>query len=664
MRQNISRIKDNLKGLQQPMEKFLFPLLLLLWPLAAVNQGVNVMDSTYSLGNYRYGDSVGVMWHFATYLANCLGELFDRTPFGKTMLGMNFLTGLLVSVTALAVYYVLKRMMPGWMIFLGEWIAISLCWCPTVILYNYLTYLLLTLACLFLFLAETSVPRSPRWFVLAGICLGLNVMVRFSNAPQCLLILAVWYYAWITKQEASQCRKDTLFCILGYILGFGIPLLVILIRYGAGVYAEMIQSLFGMTSQASDYTMAGMLFSILDTYVHTGRWMAIMAAGTVMGTLFLLMPIWRRYEWAKRLLYVAGVYAEMIQSLFGMTSQASDYTMAGMLFSILDTYVHTGRWMAIMAAGTVMGTLFLLMPIWRRYEWAKRLLYVAGIVLMIRFFYGRGMFTVNYQDYWCMFQWGMCLVILAWAVCLAAMGGVAAATVDERFLAAMTLLLLLITPIGSNNYTFPLLNNLFFIGPFTLWMLRRFWQHTRYRREHGAWHIMAIAILVMVLVQGSLFHVCFAFRDGTDGTKRSEQVTGNTYLAGMQTTPANAAALSGLSEATKQYGLTGKKLLTFGNVPGLHVILGMEPALSNTWPDLDSYPVEQLREDLAALDAEEVCPVIIIGKHDSAMTLEEPDTPAGQKAALLTAYMEEGAYSLVYENEEYALYMNPAVGAR
>lgn len=592
MRQNISRIKDNLKGLQQPMEKFLFPLLLLLWPLAAVNQGVNVMDSTYSLGNYRYGDSVGVMWHFATYLANCLGELFDRTPFGKTMLGMNFLTGLLVSVTALAVYYVLKRMMPGWMIFLGEWIAISLCWCPTVILYNYLTYLLLTLACLFLFLAETSVPRSPRWFVLAGICLGLNVMVRFSNAPQCLLILTVWYYAWIAKQEASQCRKDTLFCILGYVLGFGIPLLVILIRYGAGVYAEMIQSLFGMTSQASDYTMAGMLFSILDTYVHTGRWMAIMAAGTVMGTLFLLMPIWRRYEWAKRILYV------------------------------------------------------------------------AGIVLMIRFFYGRGMFTVNYQDYWCMFQWGMCLVILAWAVCLAAMGGVAAATVDERFLAAMTLLLLLITPIGSNNYTFPLLNNLFFIGPFTLWMLRRFWQHTRYRREHGAWHIMAIAILVMVLVQGSLFHVCFAFRDGTDGTKRSEQVTGNTYLAGMQTTAANAAALSGLSEATKQYGLTGKKLLTFGNVPGLHVILGMEPALSNTWPDLDSYPVEQLREDLAALDAEEVCPVIIIGKHDSAMTLEEPDTPAGQKAALLTAYMEEGAYSLVYENEEYALYMNPAVGAR
>ncbi len=592
MRQKISRIKDNLKGLQQPMEKFLFPLLLLLWPLAAVNQGVNVMDSTYSLGNYRYGDSVGVMWHFATYLANCLGELFDRTPFGKTMLGMNFLTGLLVSVTALAVYYVLKRMMPGWMIFLGEWIAISLCWCPTVILYNYLTYLLLTLACLFLFLAETSVPRSPRWFVLAGICLGLNVMVRFSNAPQCLLILAVWYYAWIAKQKASQCRKDTLFCILGYVLGFGIPLLVILIRYGAGVYAEMIQSLFGMTSQASDYTMAGMLFSILDTYVHTGRWMAIMAAGTVMGTLFLMMPIWRRYEWAKRLLYV------------------------------------------------------------------------AGIALMIRFFYGRGMFTVNYQDYWCMFQWGMCLVILAWAVCLAAMGGVAAATVDERFLAAMTLLLLLITPIGSNNYTFPLLNNLFFIGPFTLWMLRRSWQHTRYRREHSAWHIMTIAILVMVLVQGSVFHVCFAFRDGTDGTKRSEQVTGNAYLAGMQTTPANAAALSGLSEATKQYGLTGKKLLTFGNVPGLHVILGMEPALSNTWPDLDSYPVEQLKEDLAALDAEEVCPVIIIGKHDSAMTLEEPDTPAGQKAALLTAYMEEGAYSLVYENEEYALYMNPAVGAR
>lgn len=592
MRQNIFKIKEKLKGLQQPMEKFLFPLLLLLWPLVAVDQGVNVMDSTYSLGNYRYADSVGVMWRFATYLANCVGELFDRTPFGKTMLGMNFLTGLLVSAAALAVYYVLKRMMPGWMIFLGEWIAISLCWCPTVILYNYLTYLLLTLACLFLFLAETSVPRSSRWFVLAGICLGLNVMVRFSNAPQCLLILAVWFYAWITKEKASSCRKDILLCILGYVLGFGIPLVVILLRYGAGVYAEMIQSLFGMTSQASDYTMAGMLFSIVDTYLHTGRWMAIMAAGVVMGTLFLMMPIWRRQEWAKRLLYV------------------------------------------------------------------------AGILLMIRFFYGRGMFTVNYQDYWCMFQWGMCLVIIAWLVCLAAIAGAAGATSDERFLAVMTLLLILITPIGSNNYTFPLLNNLFFIAPFTLWMLRRLWQHTRYRREHGAWHIMALAILGMVLVQGSLFHVSFAFRDGTDGTERSAQVTGNAYLAGMKTTPDNAEALSGLSGATEQYGLTGKKLLTYGNVPGLHVILGMEPALSNTWPDLDSYPVAQLKEDLQALDEAEICPVIIIGKRDSAQALEEPDTPAGQKAVLLTDYMEEGAYSLVYENEEFALYMNPAVGAR
>ncbi len=592
MRQNIFKIKEKLKGLQQPMEKFLFPLLLLLWPLVAVDQGVNVMDSTYSLGNYRYADSVGVMWRFATYLANCVGELFDRTPFGKTMLGMNFLTGLLVSAAALAVYYVLKRMMPGWMIFLGEWIAISLCWCPTVILYNYLTYLLLTLACLFLFLAETSVPRSSRWFVLAGICLGLNVMVRFSNAPQCLLILAVWFYAWITKEKASSCRKDTLLCILGYVLGFGIPLVAILLRYGAGVYAEMIQSLFGMTSQASDYTMEGMLFSIVDTYLHTGRWMAIMAAGVVMGTLFLMMPIWRRQEWAKRLLYV------------------------------------------------------------------------AGILLMIRFFYGRGMFTVNYQDYWCMFQWGMCLVIIAWVVCLAAIAGAAGATADERFLAVMTLLLILITPIGSNNYTFPLLNNLFFIAPFTLWMLRRLWQHTRYRREHGAWHIMALAILGMVLVQGSLFHVSFAFRDGTDGTERSAQVTGNAYLAGMKTTPDNAEALSGLSGATEQYGLTGKKLLTYGNVPGLHVILGMEPALSNTWPDLDSYPVAQLKEDLQALDEAEICPVIIIGKRDSAQALEEPDTPAGQKAVLLTDYMEEGAYSLVYENEEFALYMNPAVGAR
>lgn len=37
--------------------------------------------------------------------------------------------------------------MPAWMAFAGEIIAISFCWCPSTILYNYLTYFLFLAGC-------------------------------------------------------------------------------------------------------------------------------------------------------------------------------------------------------------------------------------------------------------------------------------------------------------------------------------------------------------------------------------------------------------------------------------------------------------------------------------------------------------------------------------
>ena len=594
----MGQVTKKLKKWQRPLETYLFPAILLLWPLAAVNQGVSVADTTYSLGNYRFIDGVGQMWLLATYLSNELGALLMRLPFGQTMLGMNVMTGLLVSATALCVYYVLRRLMPGWMIFIGEWMAIALCWCPTVILYNYLTYFLVTLACLFLFLAQTAVPKRRAYFAAAGVCLGLNVMARFSNLPQCLLILAVWFYAYIAKESAREVRKDTLACLGGYTAGFGTPLLLLLAQHGAGAYGEMIGSLFGMTAQASDYTLPEMLASIGSAYVHTFRWAAVMTACAVMGLFWLRIPLLARF---------------------------------------------------------------------RR---GKRLVYLAGILLLLCFFYGRGMFTVNYQDYWSMFEWGMVFVMGAALLDLLALAGCWGGSPDERYLAAISLLLILITPLGSNNYTFPLLNNLFFIAPFALWMGRRCWQQTRGGRAHFAWHAMALAAVLMVLLQGSLFHVRFAFGDGTDGTARTAQVQGNAFLAGMYTTPDNAAQLSGLSAALQEKA-AGQPLVTLGNAPGLHVIFGLPPALSNTWPDLDSYPYEQMAADLAALEKSGARPAVILhttetepyappegGAEDAdGAQMAESASPAGKKSALLFDFMTKYGYAPVYENEAYALYL-------
>ena len=86
------------------MTRVIFPLILLLHPLRHVSMGIDLTDTGYSLGNFVFFKQMEGMWVFATYLANAVGYLLTRLPFGWTMLGMNVYTGLFISVTALVSY--------------------------------------------------------------------------------------------------------------------------------------------------------------------------------------------------------------------------------------------------------------------------------------------------------------------------------------------------------------------------------------------------------------------------------------------------------------------------------------------------------------------------------------------------------------------------------
>ena len=174
--------------------RIVFPLVLLAFPLLLVNQGIDITDTTYSLGYYRFMEEMDVTWVLATYLANVTGAFFMKLPMGDTLLGMNLYTGLVAAAIALLCYAALSRRMPAWTVFLGEVIALGLCWCPTTTLYNYLTYLLFAAGSLLL--CQALLSDRGIYYVLAGICLGLNVMVRFSNLAEAALILAVWYGGW------------------------------------------------------------------------------------------------------------------------------------------------------------------------------------------------------------------------------------------------------------------------------------------------------------------------------------------------------------------------------------------------------------------------------------------------------------------------------------
>ena len=150
---------------------WIFPVLLTVYSLLLVNQGVTVTDTGYNYGNFIHFESLDGMWKFSTYLATAIGSFFTKLPFGSTMLGLNVYTGLVKASIALVTYFFCVKLfeMPKGVAFLAELVALGFCWCPTALLYNYVTYLLFTLGTLLLCLAVKT--GKTRWYVLAGVCL-------------------------------------------------------------------------------------------------------------------------------------------------------------------------------------------------------------------------------------------------------------------------------------------------------------------------------------------------------------------------------------------------------------------------------------------------------------------------------------------------------------
>ena len=577
MLKNIRSYFYNLKKYQAPLERFFFPVVLLFYPLIGVNQGLDISDTMYSLSNYEFIEKLNPMWLFSTYFSNAAGVLIMHLPGSETMLGFSIYCSFVTSIIALISYYFLKRFMPGWMIFIGEFIAESICFSPRVILYNYLTYLFFTLGTIFLLIGIFEWRKQNLYLVLAGIFFGLNVMVRFPNIVETALILVLWFYGFITKDKINEVLKKTGFCILGFLAGFGCPFLYTIVIYGPTAYIQGIAGLFGMTEKASDYSSGGMIGLILEAYE------------TTFSNMFILIPC--------------------------------------------------------IAAGVIM---FLLIP--KKYVMIKKLLYVCGIMVLTKYYFSTGVFTRNYYYYDSMFQAAMMFIIFGIILSVIGSLGILNGSKQEQTLAFTALMLILVTPIGSNNYTFPILNNLFLIAPIVLWLFRRMMQRAGEAHFNFAWEAMFTFVLIVLFIQGTLFHFGYSFMDGADGTPRESFVSID-KAKHMITTQYNAETLEELSAVLNDNDLLDTKVILFGGIPGISYIFDMEPAIDTTWPDLDSYSIQNFDNQLMDLSvSKEPTPTVIIGKDMADYA------NIGMKYDILMDYIINHDYNKVFEGERFMVF--------
>ena len=287
---------------------YIFPLILFLYPLRHIHWGLDLWDTGYNYANFRYMGLAHMdsMWLFSTYLANAVGHFLTMLPGGHTLLFMNLYTGLFTSLLAVLSYLFLSRRakLPAEVVFVGELAAVSLCFCPTALLYNYLTYVLFLAGILFLY--EGLSQDKSRYLVLAGIMLGTNVFVRFSNLPEAAMIVGVWAYAVICRKRWKKVLQETAFCMLGYIGSVLAWLGFLSLRYGLSNYAEGIKRLFAMTKTATDYKASSMLYRMFSEYIENLYWVNRILCFAVPG-LIICMVLPKSLQWAKRT--ACGIFA-------------------------------------------------------------------------------------------------------------------------------------------------------------------------------------------------------------------------------------------------------------------------------------------------------------------------------------------------------------------
>lgn len=611
--------------------KYIFPLILLLYPLRHIHWGLDLWDTGYNYANFRYMgvEHMDPMWLFSTYLANVAGHFLTLLPGGHTLLFMNLYTGLFVSMLALMAYFFCTRrlkMSPA-IVFLGAFTAISLCWCPTALLYNYLTYVLFLTGVMLLY--EGLTQDRAVFLILAGAALGTNIFVRFSNLPEMGLIVAVWAYGILCKKKPGKVVKETFICFAGYVGAVLLWLLWISVRYGMAEYVEGISRLFAMTDTATDYQATSMLYGIYLAYRKNLYWFVGLLSFGVIGTLVCMcFP----KKWKK-----AG------RAVGGVTAVAA---FCWLYFSNSETRgrfcsLHFDEYNAML----IPGILFLMFT-----------MLTAGIRILQPKVENR-----------------------------------------EKLIAGMIILVILLTPIGSNNGLFPSINNLFLAIPYMLttiyklcvgvgeWRIPFVWRRPvkeKNRSEFGAATfginivpIKAVCVLFLLvfLFQSIGFGTGFVFVEAAGAKNIDTKVENNAILKGIRMSSERAEWMSEISAYVTEQGLTGREVILYGKIPSLSFYLEM-PSAFNPWSDLRSYSKAALEEALSEVEKEiaagDKAPVVILDKKfvlyarggEAALTeagyaqSEIDNVLSDEKLYLIWEYMERNGYVETFSNNKFVLF--------
>ena len=379
---------------------------------------------------------------------------------------------------------------------------------------------------------------------------------------------------------------------------------------------------------------------------------------------------------------------------------------------IIRSYGKALGWAAYLIGFALVGMIFFVvlekvvaLQKWYRKEFTSicRMIYIVGICVLFRLLYARGMFGLDYYVDGAIFQWTavFLLISIVFAICVIVHKRPLSDKVvddkrqfcmrveEEKLYAVLVLIVIAITPLGSDNHIYTNINNMFIVAPFTLFEVFTYIRSGKVQKNtattkksaNGIWNVwtypvkavLAMSVL-MLLVQSVGFGVYYVFRDGSVSVPRDTKITANDTLRGMYTSRENAETIEELTLFCKENGLIGKEVILYGGsamaegIPGLSYYLKMPVAISNSWPELESYPYATMEREVEALLADvDKKPVLLVSTKVAAWLLEDVQAMNGlgvdierynqdKKLQLIRRLVQEKGYQETFVNAKYVIY--------
>lgn len=344
-----------------------------------------------------------------------------------------------------------------------------------------------------------------------------------------------------------------------------------------------------------------------------------------------------------------GAYISGITEMLGMSSEAQGYGPLETVLLIIRSFLAVKSGVAITLLVIFVTTIWVytVRKVKNTFEPAAVILVITAAVLLVVKLYRNGFFTTAYNTYGSFFGLGRIIVFMIYLYMVFCFFR-GETTPDEKRLAVMVVVIGLITPLGTNNELYSVLNNMFFALP-VAWHFAT--KDIAKKKLFECTGIVLSVLLIALMFQSTMFCVTYTFRDGIEAPLEVKAY-GNENVNGTLTTAENAVSIAGISEFWQANRLREGEVLLYGDVSGMSYILNTPFAISTAWPSLYSFSESKFEGDMNKLKSSGSTPAVLMTNREFNELFEES---LNHKQEILKEFLENRNYTIAYQNDKFTV---------